>query len=198
MMPTSSSEPLDGSFPRRISESREQVILVDDHDRSIGVSGKLDAHRDGGRLHRAFSVFLFDQQGRMLLQRRAAQKYHFPMLWTNACCGHPRPGEAVLEAARRRVFEELGVQVELRRAFSFQYVAEDEASGLTEREIDHVLLGTLDGEPQPCPEEVDAVEWREEGELARDVEALPERYTPWFRVALGELASRGLFAATHG
>ena len=112
----------------------EQVVLVDEGDRAIGAAEKLSAHRDGGRLHRAFSVFLFDAQGRVLLQRRAVAKYHFPLLWTNACCGHPRPGEGVVEAARRRVREELGVAVTLRPAFAFVYAAEDPATGLVERE----------------------------------------------------------------
>lgn len=173
-------------------ETPERVILVDENDRPIGTVEKLAAHRDGGRLHRAFSVFLFDGRGRMLLQRRAAAKYHFPLLWTNACCGHPRPGEALEEAARRRVREELGVDVDLHRVFGFVYEAADARSGLTEREYDHVLVGRLDGPPAPCPGEVEAVEWREPGELSRDAAERPERYTPWFRLALPELEARGL------
>jgi len=168
----------------------ESVILVDEHDREVGTSEKLAAHRDGGRLHRAFSVFLFDPRGRMLLQRRAAAKYHFPLLWTNACCGHPRPGEAVVAAARRRVREELGVDVPLRPAFAFTYVAEDGGSGLTEREYDHVLIGTLAREPAPSPDEVAAVAWWDPEDLRRAVAAAPESYTPWFRIALERLAER--------
>jgi len=170
----------------------EHVVLVDESDRAIGTAEKLSAHRDGGRLHRAFSVFLFDAFGRMLLQQRAAAKYHFPLLWTNACCGHPRPGEIVVEAARRRVREELGIDVALHAAFSFVYTAEDQSSGLTEREFDHVLLGRLEREPAPSPEEVAALEWAEPDALRKDVEARPERYTPWFRQALGTLEASGL------
>ncbi len=171
-----------------------RVILVDDRDRAIGRAEKLDAHRDGGRLHRAFSVFLFDARGRMLLQQRAAAKYHFPLLWSNACCGHPSPGERTRAAARRRVREELGVGARLREVFSFHYVAEDPASGLTEREIDHVFVGRLSGEPDPAPGEVAAVDWLWPHELTKDVVERARRYTPWFPIALAELASRGLLA----
>jgi isopentenyl-diphosphate delta-isomerase len=170
----------------------EQVVLVDENDRAIGTAEKLSAHRDGGRLHRAFSVFLFDDADHMLLQQRAATKYHFPLLWTNACCGHPRPGEDVLAAARRRVGEELGVEVELRPVLSFVYEAEDLPSGMTEREFDHVLVGRIRRALAPSPDEIAAVDWRDPGELLHDVVARPERYTPWFRRALDELELRGL------
>jgi len=173
----------------------EQVILVDEKDREVGTADKLDAHRDGGRLHRAFSVFLFDPEGRMLVQQRAAGKYHFPSLRTNACCSHPRPGEEVLEAAQRRVREELGVEVPLSAAFAFVYTARDAGSGLTEREYDHVLVGTLRSEPAPDPDEVESVEWVEPDELLRDVAACPEHYTPWFREALPRLVQHGLLRA---
>src|SRR4051812_39251181 len=122
-----------------------EIVLVDEQDRPLGTCAKMAAHVNGGRLHRAFSVFLFDAQGRMLLQQRAMTKYHFSGLWTNACCSHPRPGEAVIVAARRRVREELGVDVELKVVLSFVYRAEDPRSGLTEHEYDHVLVGRLDG-----------------------------------------------------
>jgi len=185
-IPEPDSRPAD-----RAPETGERVVLVDEHDRPVGTAEKLAAHRDGGRLHRAFSVFLFDASGRMLVQRRAAAKYHFPLLWTNACCSHPRPEEPVAEAARRRVREELGIEVALRPAFRFVYAAEDAASGLTEREYDHVFVGRLDGEPAPDPAEVDAIAWRDPAELLRDATARPERYTPWFREALPRLEARG-------
>lgn len=172
------------------SDGPERVILVDDDDREIGTAEKLAAHRDGGRLHRAFSVFLFDAKGRMLIQQRSAAKYHFSLLWTNACCGHPRPGEDVLAAARRRVREELGVEVSPRPAFAFRYEACDVGSGLTEREYDHVLVGRLDAEPRPDPLEMSAVAWRQPDELRADVDARPGTYTPWFREALSALADR--------
>ena len=165
----------------------EQVILVDENDREIGVAEKLEAHRGGGQLHRAFSIFLFDPGGAMLLQLRARGKYHFGGLWTNACCGHPRPGEGLQEAARRRLGEELGIQVELREVFSLRYTARDLGSGLTECELDHVLVGSFDGEARPDPAEVDEVRWIACGDLERDVDAHPERYTPWFAEILARL-----------
>ncbi len=165
----------------------EEIILVDESDREIGYAEKLEAHRAGGRLHRAFSIVLFRADGRMLLQQRAAAKYHFGGLWTNACCGHPRRGEGLEDAARRRLREELGVESELRRVFSFRYTATDAGSGLTERELDHVLVGTLEGETRPDPDEIDAVRWVDCAELARDVAERPERYTPWFALLLARL-----------
>jgi len=181
-------------IPVPAAPGAERVVLVDAQDRAIGTAEKLAAHREGGRLHRAFSVFLFDDEGNVLLQQRAAAKYHFPLLWTNACCGHPRPGEEVLAAARRRVEEELGVEVDLHPAFAFVYVAEDAVSGLTEHEYDHVLVGRLGQPPVSCPDEVAAVAWWGPAELLRDVTLRPDRYTPWFRQALGELEARGLLA----
>jgi len=173
-------------------EDVERVVLVDPQDRALGTSEKLAAHREGGRLHRAFSVFLFDAGGRVLLQQRAACKYHFAGRWANACCGHPRPGETVTGAAERRVREELGVAVTLRPAFAFLYEAHDAASGLSEREYDHVLLGRLDAAPAPAPEEVQAVGWWEPGALRRDLEAHPDRYAPWLSEALRRVGARGL------
>jgi len=167
----------------------DQVILVDESDREIGHADKLDAHRDGGRLHRAFSVFIFDGAGRMLLQRRAAAKYHFGGLWTNACCSHPRRGEETGAAAHRRLREELGFDTELRELFSFVYTASDARSGLSEREFDHVFAGRFDGEPRPAPDEVEAVRWVDPDELARDLALHPERYTPWFAEAAPRVAA---------
>ncbi|MDJ0787001.1 MAG: isopentenyl-diphosphate Delta-isomerase [Myxococcota bacterium] len=172
----------------------EEVILVDEQDREIGTCEKLRAHQDGGRLHRAFSIFLFDSEGRMWLQQRAAGKYHFPDLWTNACCSHPRPGEPVAAAVKRRLREELGCETALEPAFDFVYRASDPASGLTEHEFDHVWIGTLDAEPDPDPEEVQALERQTREELLADLEARPGRYTPWFRIAVGQLEARGLLS----
>jgi len=130
---------------------------------------------------------LFDPAGRILLQRRAATKYHFGGLWTNACCGHPRRGEDLLAAARRRLREELGVDTPLRNVFSFRYTAEDDGSGFTEQELDHVLIGEFEGEPRVDPNEVEAVRWVDGPALARDVALHPERYTPWFALVLRRL-----------
>jgi isopentenyl-diphosphate delta-isomerase len=162
----------------------DQVILVDESDRAVGFEDKLAAHEGGGKLHRAFSVFLFDSAGRMLLQRRAAGKYHFGGLWTNACCSHPRRGQALMDSARARLRHELGIDAPLEELFSFVYRAEDPATGLTEHEFDHVLCGRFDGAPRPNPEEVSDWEWVEPRELMEDVRRRPERYTPWFKLVL--------------
>jgi isopentenyl-diphosphate Delta-isomerase len=162
----------------------DDVILVDDDDRPVGTAAKLVAHQNGGRLHRAFSVFLFDSAGHMLLQRRAPAKYHFGGLWTNACCSHPQPGPSLVECARARLRYELGIDVPLEEQFSFVYRADDPVSGLTEHEFDHVLVGRFDGQPRPNPDEVEAWEWVEPAALLRDVRSRPERYTPWFRLVL--------------
>jgi isopentenyl-diphosphate delta-isomerase len=160
------------------------VILVDEQDHPVGTTGKLAAHERGGTLHRAFSVFIFNSQGQMLLQQRAATKYHFGTLWTNACCSHPRPGEEVADAARRRLQEEFGFDLPLRRAFAFVYRAEDLATGLAEHEYDHVFVGRFDGTPLPNPDEIGDWKWIDSAELLRDVDACPQKYTPWFKIAL--------------
>jgi isopentenyl-diphosphate delta-isomerase len=165
----------------------EEVILVDEAGREIGSAEKLEAHRNGGKLHLAFSIVLFNSKGETLLQRRAKRKYHFGGLWTNACCGHPRPGEVLAEAAHRRLREELGVDADVSRVFSFLYRATDPRSGLSEHEVDHVFVGQLDDEPRPDPEEIDDLRWIERAELERDVAAHPERYTPWFAQLVARL-----------
>jgi len=165
----------------------EQIILVDELDEEIGAAEKLEAHTGSGLLHRAFSIVLFGPDGRMLLQQRAAAKYHFGGLWTNACCGHPRPGEELVEAAQRRLGEELGLDTELRPVFSFRYSATDDESGLTEEELDHVLVGDTLGEFTPNPDEIEDVRWVDCRDLMRDIDAHPERYTPWFALLLERL-----------
>lgn len=162
----------------------EQVVLVDESDEETGTCEKLEAHLNGGRLHRAFSVFLFHPDGGLFLQRRAAGKYHFPGLWTNACCSHPRPGEPTDAAAHRRLGEELGIDAEIAESFAFIYRAEDPASGLTEHEFDHVFLGTFDGEPNLNLSETDAYRWISRQDLLAELEASPENFTPWFKIAL--------------
>ena len=164
--------------------AEERVILVDADDREIGTLEKLAAHERGGVRHRAFSVFIVDSRGRWLLQRRAAGKYHFPGLWTNACCSHPRPDESTADAAHRRLREELGFDCPLTERFRFEYKAASEAEGLVEHELDHVFTGTQDGEIHPDPREVDAVRWMERTELENEVTAHPETFTPWFKIAL--------------
>jgi isopentenyl-diphosphate delta-isomerase len=160
----------------------ERVILVDADDAAIGTAGKLEAH-ERGELHRAFSVFIVNTGNELLLQRRAEEKYHGGGLWSNSCCGHPRPGEGTAAAARRRLGEEMGIDCPLERVFSFTYRAEM-AGGLTEHEIDHVFVGRYDGEPRPDPREVGAWEWVSPERIRRDLAANPGAYTPWFERAL--------------
>lgn len=169
----------------------EQLILVDAHDRELGVGEKLQTHREGA-LHRAFSVFVFDGRGRLLLQRRASGKYHSAGLWSNTACGHPRPGEATREAARRRLREEMGFDCELRPAFEFVYRAEV-GGALVEHEYDHVFVGTHEGDPAPDPSEVGEWRWVEMGELRRLLQAEPERYSYWLKTAVESRPGRAFF-----
>jgi isopentenyl-diphosphate delta-isomerase len=166
----------------------ERVILVDPTDEEIGTAGKLEAH-ERGELHRAFSVFILNARNELLLQRRADGKYHGGGLWSNSCCGHPRPGEETAAAARRRLGEEMGIDCPLERLFSFTYRAEM-AGGLTEHEIDHVFIGRYDGDPHPDPREVGAWEWVPAERVRRSLAARPEDYTPWFEAALSGLLDR--------
>ena len=166
----------------------ERVILVDERDREVGTEDKERAHREG-RLHRAFSVFVFNSRGEMLLQRRARGKYHSAGLWTNTCCSHPRPGESVEAAARRRLREEMGMECELHGAFPFVYRAELDG-GMTEHEYDHVLVGECDRDPVPDADEVEEWAWADPEALRSRVEEDPESYTYWFRIALPNLLDR--------
>ncbi len=161
----------------------ERVVLVDENDNEIGTEEKIRAHENGGKLHRAFSIFIFNSKGEMLLQKRAKSKYHFSGLWTNTCCSHPRPEEATEEAAHRRLKEEMGFDTELKEVFTFTYKAESE-SGLTEHELDHVFVGRFDGEPKPNPEEADDCKWVNVEGLQQDIKENPNKYSPWFKTAL--------------
>ena len=160
----------------------ESVILVNERDEPIGTAPKLDAHQNG-RLHRAFSVFIRDCNGRILLQRRADDKYHSGGLWTNACCGHPRPGEETIVAAGRRLHEEMGIDSELDEAGVFTYRA-SVGDGLTEHEVDHVLTGTYSGDPSPATEEVEKWQWISPDELRDWIGRDPSAFTVWFERAL--------------
>ena len=154
----------------------EEVILVDKNDVEVGTMEKMEAHRDGGTLHRAFSVFVFNTDGDLLLQRRAEHKYHSGGLWTNTCCSHPRPGETVREAANRRLVEELGMECKLVELFSFEYKAELDG-GMTEWELDHVLLGLSDLDPQINPDEVAEYKYMPLSEIDLDLKSNPDHYT---------------------
>lgn len=167
----------------------ERVVLVDEHDRALGSAGKLEAHLSGD-LHRAVSVLLFNGRGEILLQRRAAEKYHSAGLWSNTCCGHPRPGEGTEAAARRRLQEEMGIDCPITRAFGFRYRAAL-GDGLSEHEYDHVFIGRFDGDPNPDPAEVGDWRWVGFDSVRRDIARAADRYTHWFPLVLDRLAAGG-------
>ena len=158
----------------------EKVILVNEKDEPIGLMGKMEAH-EKGLLHRAFSVFVFNSKQEVLLQQRAACKYHSPNLWTNTCCSHPRAGETNQQAGERRLQEEMGLQVPLQEVFSFIYKAPFD-NGLTEHEYDHVLIGYSDAQPQINPEEVASWKWLSLEAIKEDILQAPEQYTAWFKI----------------
>jgi len=158
----------------------EQVILVNEKDEQIGTMPKLEAH-EKGVLHRAFSVFVLNDLGKLLLQQRAASKYHSPLLWTNSCCSHQRVGESNIEAGKRRLFEEMGFVTELKDVVSFIYKAPFE-NGLTEHEFDHVLVGTYNEDPKINIDEVSNFKWMTLEQVKVDMELHPEIYTEWFKI----------------
>ena len=166
----------------------ERVILVDKDDTPQGTMEKMEAH-EKGVLHRAFSVFIFNSNGEMLLQQRAFSKYHSGGLWTNTCCSHPREGEATIEAAHRRLQEEMGFDCEIKKAFDFIYKKELD-KGLTEHELDHVFIGEFEGEFCFNPEEVNAVVYMPVKDVLNEVEQAPENYTEWFKICLSEVIKR--------
>ena len=162
-----------------------EVILVNENDIAIGSAEKIEAHRLGLK-HRAFSVFIFNSRGEMLLQQRALSKYHSAGLWSNACCGHPAPAEEIKAAARRRLHEELGFTTELRNLLHFSYKASF-PNGLIENEFDHVFVGDHDGEVNANPEEVSNIQFVSLGEIQSDIERQPEKYTVWFKIVFPKI-----------
>lgn len=160
---------------------RTEVILVDEMDRPLGVADKMKVHLDG-QLHRAFSIFIFNSEGHMLLQQRALNKYHSGGLWTNACCSHPFPGEDTARAATRRLEEELGFQTPVEKIFDFVYKAELE-NGLTEYEFDHVFAGQFDGQIIYNKEEVMDIKFLPVAEIKASLKKDPQQYTAWFQIA---------------
>jgi isopentenyl-diphosphate delta-isomerase len=175
--------------------TEEQVLLVNERDEVLGTMGKLEAHRKGA-LHRAFSVFLFDDQDRLLLQRRAAGKYHSAGLWTNTCCSHPRPHEALEDAARRRLKEEMGIDAPVVHRFSFIYKA-DLGNGLFEHELDHVYFGLWNGPADPHPEEADDWKYVTMAELDRDLRQHPELFTVWLRACWDQVRTQPMPPRQH-
>lgn len=160
----------------------ERVILVDLQDQELGSMEKMEAHKQG-KLHRAFSVVLFNSKGEMLLQRRSAHKYHSSGLWTNTCCSHPQPGEPMKVAIQRKLKQEMGIDLLPDYAFKFHYRAELD-NGLIENEIDHVYTGVFDGEPVSNPEEVESCKFENLATIRKKIFDKPEDYTAWFRLII--------------
>jgi len=160
----------------------EQVILVDEYDQPIGQMEKMEAH-EKGLLHRAFSIFIFNTRGELLLQQRAESKYHSGGLWTNTCCSHPRCGESNKVAAIRRLKEEMGMECELNYGFNFIYKAAF-ADGLIEHELDHVFFGVSDELPEINKTEVESYRYVNLKFLTADINMNPELYTPWLKICL--------------
>ncbi len=163
----------------------EQVILVNENDVLTGTMEKMEAH-ERGILHRAFSVFIFNEQGEMLLQQRAVNKYHSGGLWTNSCCSHPRPGEDTQAAATRRLKEEMGFDTPLKKVFDFIYKASFE-NGLTEHEFDHVFVGYYNGVIDPDKKEVSNYAYHSMEKIETQMQAQPELFTAWFHIAFPKL-----------
>ena len=161
--------------------SIEKVILVDENDNQVGVMPKLEANQKG-LLHRAFSVFIFNSKYELLLQKRASSKYHSGGLWTNTCCSHPREGEEILDAAKRRLIEEMGIDTSLRKVHDFIYKAELD-NDLTEHEFDHVLYGIYNEDPIINKDEADDFKWIDMDSLNEDIKTNGNNYTIWFKIA---------------
>ena len=166
----------------------ENVILVNDQDEEIGQLEKLSAHKQG-LLHRAFSIFIFNSNQELLLHKRADGKYHSPGLWTNTCCSHPRPGEKTIDAANRRLMEEMGMHCDLKHAFSFTYRAELD-QGLTEHEFDHVFIGVSNDSPKPNPEEVSDWKYLPMTAIQSEINTHPQNFTEWFKICLESYLDR--------
>ena len=161
------------------------VILVDEHDVQTGIMEKMEVHQKA-LLHRAFSIFVFNEKGEMLLQKRANKKYHSGGLWTNACCSHPQPGEETLAAAQIRLQEEMGFNAALKKAFDFIYKAAFD-NGLTEHELDHVFIGTYNGTIVPNTEEVSDYCFKSVEEIRNSIQSHPQKYTEWFKIAFPKM-----------
>ena len=161
--------------------SKENVILVDENDNQVGLMPKLEAHQKG-LLHRAFSIFIFNSKYELLLQKRASSKYHSGGLWTNTCCSHPREGEDTLDAANRRLIEEMGIETSLRKVHDFIYKAELD-NDLTEHEFDHVLYGIYNEDPIINEDEADDFKWIDMDSLNEDIKKNRDNYTIWFKIA---------------
>lgn len=171
----------------KLSDNYLSVVLVDCLDNQVGVAEKLEAHRNGGQLHRAFSIILFNDNCQMLLQRRASGKYHCPGLWSNSCCGHPRPGRDIVSEAKLRLQIEIGVTTEIQHVGTVSYRFSLD-NGLTEWELDHLFFGRYTGAVIPNPEEADAVEWLSWRDLQTFLQDCRQSVTPWFPLIMSKLS----------
>ncbi len=172
-------------------DKEEQVVLVDQHNHVLGYMGKQEAHIKA-LLHRAISVIIFNSKGEQLVQQRAFSKYHFAGIWSNTCCSHPRINETFQQAAERRLFEEIGVNIPLREEFNFIYKAHDTVSGLTEHEYDTVFTGIYDGNVDFNKQEVAEVRWMTTQQIETGFSQQPEQYSFWFKIIFEELKKRGI------
>ncbi|MGV8172423.1 MAG: isopentenyl-diphosphate Delta-isomerase [Candidatus Woesearchaeota archaeon] len=163
-------------------KSKDYVVLVDTNNKKIGVEEKLKAHQDA-KLHRAFSILIFNSKGELLIQQRAKEKYHCGGLWANTVCSHPKPNETYNQATHRRLKEEMGFDCRLKKIFCFKYKITFD-NGLTENEYDCVFRGKFDGTPKPNPAEIMDYRWISIRDLKKDIKNYPERYTEWFKIVL--------------
>lgn len=170
------------------------VILVDENDNPQGTMEKIEAH-EKAKLHRAFSVFIYNSDNELMLQQRALTKYHTPGLWTNTCCSHQKLGESNIEAGKRRLQEEMGFSTELQETISFIYKAPFE-NGLTEHEYDYILVGEFNEEPKPNPEEVHAWKWMKLEDIEVDIKKNPKDYTEWFKIIFEKHKSEMIKSST--
>jgi isopentenyl-diphosphate delta-isomerase len=173
----------------------EMVILVDDADHELGLMEKMEAHQKG-LLHRAISIFVFNHKNELMIHKRAATKYHSRGLWTNTCCSHPRQNEALIDAAHRRLQEEMGFDCNLEYSFKFTYRAHLD-QGLIEHELDHVFIGKTNETPKPNPEEVGDWKFMSIAQLNIDIKANPDNYTAWFKIALPLLQQQSNFQKSY-
>lgn len=171
-----------------VENIEDEVVLVDEQDHEIGFMPKMEAHQKGV-LHRAFSVFVFNNKGELLIQQRALTKYHSAGLWSNTCCSHPLPNEATDHAATRRLQEEMGLQIPLKPIFSFIYRAPLE-NGLTEYEFDHVYLGKSDHEPIINTHEVENFRYIKPKDLLKEIDKNPNNYTEWLKICLSNVLEK--------
>jgi isopentenyl-diphosphate delta-isomerase len=162
----------------------DDILLVDEDDNPIGTGEKMDVHRRGV-LHRCFSILVYNSKREIMLQRRALSKYHCPGLWSNTCCSHPRPGEHLIMAAKRRLKEEMGISIPIKEV-GVEFIYKARIGDLIEHEYDHVLYGNFDGEPQINPEEADDWKWMSFNDIRADMKTNPDIYTPWFKLIISQ------------